>query len=107
MYRVSSRCTHCNDMEIPPSTLISAPDTYLLRSLAKNTAGPAMSSGSATLPNGVLLSKYFSFSAFARSLAASCVRVVPGRRAFTRMPYFPNAQAWEIIMLSTAALVGV
>jgi hypothetical protein len=98
---------YCNDMDNPPSTNSCAPVTYLLRWLARKTAGPAKSSGSPTRPNGVRFSRYFSLSGFARSSAASCVLVVPGSRALHLMPYLPRAHASLCIMLSTAALVGV
>jgi hypothetical protein len=102
-----SKDYYCNDIDNPPSTNSCAPVTYLLRSLARKTAGPAKSSGSPTRPNGVRFSRYFSFSAFARSSAASCVLVVPGSRALHLIPYLPRAHASLCIMLSTAALVGV
>ncbi|KXS98639.1 hypothetical protein AC578_10080 [Pseudocercospora eumusae] len=84
-----------------------APLTNRLKSLAKNTAGPAISSGSATLPNGVLRSRYSNFPKFFKSSTASPVRVVPGSKALQRIPNFPNAHAWLCIMLRTAAFVGV
>jgi hypothetical protein len=62
---------YCNEIDKPPSTSSCAPVTYLLKSLARKIAGPARSSGSPTLPSGVRVSRYFSFSALARSSAAS------------------------------------
>lgn len=81
--------------------------TYLLKSLAKNTAGPAKSAGSPVLPSGILPSIYAFFSGSARSASLSWVRMVPGSRALQRMLYLPRAQAHDCIRLSTPALVGV
>ena len=66
---------------IPPSTLMTSPVIYEASSEARNTAGPAMSSGSPGCPRGIFSPR--------RRLASSpypSVSIDPGIKAHTRIP---------------------
>lgn len=102
---------------------------YLARSLARNTTGPAISSGAAravlanyrmllesrerardvppSRPNAVLLIMPSRFAVSARSSLLMSVAIVPGRTAFARMLYLPSATAQLCIRDNMPAFVGV
>ena len=119
---------HCKFTKSPPSTSKEAPVTYFARSLAKNTAGPARSSGSRiendvneeyekdvslmgylrpSLPRQVRLIMPSRFASSERSSLLMSVAIVPGRRALARMLYFPRATAQLCMRDRIAAFVGV
>lgn len=66
---------------------------YFARSLARKTAGPAISKGSPSLPKGIRADMYCRFSAFARSSWLMGVSMVPGRTELQRMLCLPSATA--------------
>lgn len=66
---------------------------YVQTDLARKTTGPAMSSGCPSLPKQVREIIPSLLVASERSSLLMSVAIVPGRTAFARIPYFPNATA--------------
>lgn len=103
----SATAYYCRFTNKPPSTNNCAPFTYELKSLPRNTAGPARSLGRPVRPSGILPSIYFLFSSSSRSFSLSCVLMVPGSNALHLILCLPSAHAEDCIRDSTPAFVGV
>ena len=68
---------HCKQIFMPPSTSRLAPFTYLANDEHSMIVGPAISSGSPSLPNGTLLIWSARFAGIARSSLFRFVSIVP------------------------------
>ncbi len=74
---------------------------------ARNSAAPAISSGSAQRPSGVRARIARLRSAFAMTGAVSLVRTQPGAIALTRMPRAAQATANARVIATTPPLLAV
>src|SRR5271156_4199368 len=88
----------------PPSITMVWPVVKVPALEARNTAAPAISSGSPIRNSGERAVDAFSVSGFSHSARAKSVLIRPGAMQFTRILYWPYSQARLRASCMSAAL---